>query len=116
MTSCAIVVPVESCIANVSITELLMFLALQWVGSLDFANNEDANGNVSITKSESLLEQEQEIVSGVKSLLGDSKLDCLVCVAGGWAGGNAAAEGEKSMKLLYRVKFTCFPQSYTMVV
>ncbi|GAU93834.1 hypothetical protein RvY_05708 [Ramazzottius varieornatus] len=63
-----------------------------WVGSLDFANNEDANGNVSITKSESLLEQEQEIVSGVKSLLGDSKLDCLVCVAGGWAGGNAAAE------------------------
>ena len=70
-------------------------MTLQWVGSLDFNSNEDAHGNVSITQKDSLLEQEQEIVSGVKGLLGDSKLDCLVCVAGGWAGGNTAAEGTK---------------------
>ncbi len=27
------------------------------------------------------------------SALGDSKVDAVVCVAGGWAGGNAASDG-----------------------
>ncbi len=29
----------------------------------------------------------------VENVLGDNKLDAIVCVAGGWAGGNAASNG-----------------------
>ena len=34
--------------------------------------------------------QEETILSEVKKILGDDKLDGVICVAGGWAGGNSA--------------------------
>lgn len=34
-------------------------------------------------------EQENEVTSKVASVLGGEKLDAVICVAGGWTGGNA---------------------------
>ena len=34
-----------------------------------------------------------QVLSGVGEACGDTKLDALYCVAGGWVGGNAAADG-----------------------
>ncbi|XP_053212762.1 dihydropteridine reductase-like [Panonychus citri] len=62
-----------------------------WVAAVDFAANPDADANV-IIKSQQLTDQENEVVSGIESSLGGSKLDAVVCVAGGWAGGNASAK------------------------
>lgn len=61
-----------------------------WVGSIDLMPNEQADGNVVVKPSDSWTEQEEEITKNVDTLLGDSKLDAILCVAGGWAGGNAA--------------------------
>lgn len=40
----------------------------------------------------SLLAQESQILSETKAILGDKKVDAIICVAGGWAGGNASSE------------------------
>ncbi|KAL4232090.1 hypothetical protein ACF0H5_009666 [Mactra antiquata] len=63
-----------------------------WVGSIDLAPNELADGNIVVKPGSSWTEQEDEIVKNVDTLLGDNKLDAVLCVAGGWAGGNAASK------------------------
>jgi len=55
--------------------------------------NEQADGNVLVKPEASWTEQEEDITKNVEVLLGDNKLDAVLCVAGGWAGGNAAAKG-----------------------
>ena len=48
------------------------------------------------------LEQEQEIIDGVKGMdFGDSKVDAVLCVAGGWAGGNVSATGGIQLQRLF---------------
>ncbi|WAR22091.1 DHPR-like protein [Mya arenaria] len=61
-----------------------------WVGSIDLVPNEQADGNVVVKPGDSWTEQEEDITKNVETLLGDNKLDAVLCVAGGWAGGNAA--------------------------
>jgi dihydropteridine reductase len=39
-------------------------------------------------------DQEREVSSRVNETLGDDKVDAILCVAGGWAGGNAASKGQ----------------------
>ncbi|KAI1278483.1 Dihydropteridine reductase [Halotydeus destructor] len=63
-----------------------------WVGSLDLVENEDASASVVVKGDDSWEEQERSVVSQVDKVLAGSKLDAIVCVAGGWAGGNAAAD------------------------
>ena len=69
-------------------------VCFQWVGSIDLAPNEQADGNVVVKPGDNWTDQEDEITKSVESLLGDNKLDAVLCVAGGWAGGNAAAKGK----------------------
>ena len=71
----------------------------QWVTSVDLVANEEANENVVIKSLESWTDQEKEVVDGVSSILNTTKLDAVVCVAGGWAGGNAASDGTLPNKL-----------------
>ncbi|KAL7299992.1 dihydropteridine reductase [Trichogramma pretiosum] len=61
-----------------------------WVGSIDMKINEAADANIVINNEHNWLEQEENILSQVKELLGEEKLDGVICVAGGWAGGNAS--------------------------
>ncbi|XP_062566586.1 dihydropteridine reductase-like [Saccostrea cucullata] len=63
-----------------------------WVGSIDLMPNEQADANVVVKPSESWLSQEEEVLKGVESIIGGEKLDAVLCVAGGWAGGNAASK------------------------
>jgi len=60
-----------------------------WVASIDLAANEKADCNVLVKPEAGLPEQEADVTSKVGDLLGDEKLDAILCVAGGWAGGNA---------------------------
>ncbi|GAB1605820.1 dihydropteridine reductase-like [Argonauta hians] len=62
-----------------------------WVGSIDRMDNEEANFNVKVTGS-TLFEQKDEIAKSLATCLGESKLDAIFCVAGGWAGGNAGSK------------------------
>lgn len=61
-----------------------------WVSSIDLVENEDANSNILVKAEQGILEQEKQLVSSLESVLDGNKLDAIVCVAGGWAGGDAS--------------------------
>lgn len=61
----------------------------QWVGSIDMAENETADTNIIVSRDANWVEQETAVLTQVESALNGEKLDAVICVAGGWAGGNA---------------------------
>ncbi|XP_033222112.1 dihydropteridine reductase [Belonocnema kinseyi] len=61
-----------------------------WVGSIDMKSNEEADGNVIVKSDQSWTEQQEDILAQVTKILNGNKVDGIICVAGGWAGGNAA--------------------------
>ncbi|EGI59995.1 PREDICTED: dihydropteridine reductase [Acromyrmex echinatior] len=61
-----------------------------WVGSIDMQPNEQADANVIVKPDNNWQEQQTEILTQVKDILKNEKVDGIICVAGGWAGGNAA--------------------------
>jgi len=63
-----------------------------WVSSVDLIQNEKANANVLISNSDTLVSQEVEVIDGLTKVLDGGKLDAIICVAGGWAGGSAASK------------------------
>ena len=69
------------------------FFLFQWVGSIDLMPNENADANIIVKPCESWTQQEEEVCRDVEGVVGSEKLDAVFCVAGGWAGGNAAAKG-----------------------
>lgn len=46
--------------------------------------------------------QETEVLKNVKEVLKDEKLDAVICVAGGWAGGNASKDLAKNTDLMVK--------------
>lgn len=63
-----------------------------WVASIDLASNEEANANIIVKMNESFTEQAEQVTTDVASLLEEQKVDAIICVAGGWAGGSAKAK------------------------
>ncbi|XP_064484261.1 dihydropteridine reductase-like [Ornithodoros turicata] len=63
-----------------------------WVGSVDQIPNEEADANILVQKCDSWKEQHDAVLQSVATSLKDEKVDALICVAGGWAGGNAASD------------------------
>ncbi|XP_005517875.2 PREDICTED: dihydropteridine reductase [Pseudopodoces humilis] len=63
-----------------------------WVASIDLAENADASANVVVTATDSFPEQAEQVTAEVGKLLGEEKVDAILCVAGGWAGGSAKAK------------------------
>ncbi|KAM6953478.1 quinoid dihydropteridine reductase a [Aplochiton taeniatus] len=63
-----------------------------WVASIDIVANEEASANVLVKLSESFTEQAGQVTADVALLLGDQKVDAILCVAGGWAGGNCSSK------------------------
>ncbi|XP_057187299.1 dihydropteridine reductase [Triplophysa rosa] len=63
-----------------------------WVASIDLNANEDANANITVKMTESFTEQASQVTTDVCELLGEEKVDAILCVAGGWAGGSAKAK------------------------
>ncbi|KAJ7398553.1 Dihydropteridine reductase [Pitangus sulphuratus] len=78
-----------------------------WVASIDLAENADASASVVVRATDSFPEQAEQVIDSVFSirffyvlkvtaeigkLLGEEKVDAILCVAGGWAGGSAKAK------------------------
>uniref|UniRef100_A0A1W7RAM1 Dihydropteridine reductase n=1 Tax=Hadrurus spadix TaxID=141984 RepID=A0A1W7RAM1_9SCOR len=63
-----------------------------WVGSVDLASNDEAHASMVIKSTDSWLDQENDVTSGVEAMLKGEKLDAIICVAGGWGGGNAGSK------------------------
>ena len=60
--------------------------------SVDLVANEEASLNVLVTLTQSWQEQSRKVNDDVTAGLATDKLAAVICVAGGWAGGNAADE------------------------
>lgn len=60
-----------------------------WVASIDMKEMEDADASIIVEPSESWTNQEKQVLSKVEEVLGGEKLEAVINVAGGWAGGNA---------------------------
>lgn len=78
-----------------------------WVMAIDIEGTGQypvADSNVVISKKHmnSLIDQEKQVLEATKAALGDNKVDAIICVAGGWAGGNATSENlvENTDKML----------------
>ncbi|XP_053112175.1 dihydropteridine reductase [Hemicordylus capensis] len=63
-----------------------------WVASIDLAENDEANANIVVEVSDSFIQQADQVTEDVGKLLGEKKVDAILCVAGGWAGGSAKAK------------------------
>ncbi|XP_030385604.1 dihydropteridine reductase [Scaptodrosophila lebanonensis] len=73
-----------------------------WVGSIDLSENEKADVSIVVPRDSNWAEQESEIVGKVGETLNGEKLDAVICVAGGWAGGNAKKDLAKNADLMWR--------------
>lgn len=56
--------------------------------------NDEASANIIVNPDDSWIDQGKAVVDKVSEVLEGSKLDAVLCVAGGWAGGNAASKGK----------------------
>ncbi|XP_004432412.1 PREDICTED: dihydropteridine reductase [Ceratotherium simum simum] len=63
-----------------------------WVASIDVVENEDASASVVVKMTDSFTEQADQVTAEIGKLLGEEKVDAILCVAGGWAGGNAKSK------------------------
>ncbi|XP_068620394.1 dihydropteridine reductase [Battus philenor] len=73
-----------------------------WVASVDLNPNESADVNVIVPKDASWVQQEEYVVKELGTALQGQKVNAVICVAGGWAGGNAAKDLSKQADLMWR--------------
>lgn len=87
-------------------------ISVQWVASIDLSPNETADANILVTKLDSWTDQEAEVNAKVEETLAGEKVDAILCVAGGWAGGSAKA---KSKTLFPKFVFRNFEFFYLCI-
>lgn len=73
-----------------------------WVGSIDLSENENADLSVLVPRDSSWIEQESEVITKVGQALKGDKLDAVICVAGGWIGGNVKKDLAKNADMMWR--------------
>ena len=73
-----------------------------WVGSIDLSENEHADVSIVVARDSSWVDQESEVIVKVGEALNGEKLDAVICVAGGWAGGNSKKDLAKSSDMMWR--------------
>ena len=61
--------------------------------SIDLVSNDQANHNIILSPQDTWEHQNSTVVSQLKTILGGDLVSAIVCVAGGWAGGNIASDG-----------------------
>ncbi|KAI8322812.1 NAD(P)-binding protein [Martensiomyces pterosporus] len=59
--------------------------------SVDLLENPEADHSVTVSPGQDLSAQGHEVAQGISPLLDGAKVDAVLCVAGGWQGGNAAS-------------------------
>ncbi|VDO77772.1 unnamed protein product [Onchocerca flexuosa] len=74
-----------------------------WTLNIDLLKNEMADANVVVNKNASWTEQESSVLKSVGEILNGERLDAVLCVAGGWADGNANSENMiKNSEILWK--------------
>ncbi|XP_031618953.1 dihydropteridine reductase [Contarinia nasturtii] len=73
-----------------------------WVGNIDLTANDQADANIIVDKEAGWTEQESAILDQLQGLLNTNQLDAVICVAGGWAGGNASKDLAKNADLMWK--------------
>ncbi|CAH2235361.1 dihydropteridine reductase [Pararge aegeria] len=73
-----------------------------WVASVDLNPNDSADVNITVPKDASWVQQEEYVVNELGAALQGQKVNAVICVAGGWAGGNAAKDLSKQAELMWR--------------
>ena len=81
----------ENILASVVLDNEPSYQGGWWVANIDIKTNAEADANV-LVEGDSWQSQEQCVTSGVASAIGEDKLDAVICVAGGWAGGSPASK------------------------
>ena len=79
---------------------------MQWVGSVDLVANDEASANIIVNPADAWVDQGKAVADNVAEVLEGNKVDAVLCVAGGWAGGNAASKG----KSMYRKQLLTYLQ------
>lgn len=64
--------------------------------------NEQADFSIVVSRDSNWVDQEKEVVTKIGSQLNGQKLDAVICVAGGWAGGNATKDLANSSDLMWK--------------
>lgn len=64
--------------------------------------NAEADANILVARDADFVAQESQVLEAVKGLLNDEKLDAVVCVAGGWIGGNSSKDLAKNTDLMIK--------------
>lgn len=64
------------------------------------AENETADANILVDRDADFVAQETAVLSQVAAALKGEKLDAVICVAGGWAGGNATKDLAKNADMM----------------
>lgn len=64
--------------------------------------NDLADENIIVERDQNWIDQETSILKALSNILKDDKLDAVICVAGGWAGGNAKQDLAKNADLMWR--------------
>merc|ERR1719291_800250 len=73
-----------------------------WVANVDMKTSEAADVNI-LVEGETWAQQEENVTKSVVAALGDEKLDAVICMAGGWAGGSPASKDFiKNSDLMWR--------------
>jgi len=73
-----------------------------WVANVDMKTNELADENI-LVEGETWVQQEENVTRIVEAALGGEKLDAVVCMAGGWAGGSPSSKDfVKNSDLMWR--------------
>ncbi|CAG4947792.1 unnamed protein product [Colias eurytheme] len=73
-----------------------------WVANIDLSSNDKADVNITVPKDGTWLQQEEHVVNELGAALQGQKVNAVICVAGGWAGGNAAKDLSKQADLMWR--------------
>ncbi|KAJ2362526.1 hypothetical protein IW150_006984, partial [Coemansia sp. RSA 2607] len=61
------------------------------VVNVAFDASNDADANIKVSRTDSLPDQGTQVLQQIEEIMSDSKADAVLCVAGGWQGGNAAS-------------------------
>ena len=59
--------------------------------------NDEASANITVNPADTWVDQGKAVADKVAEVLEGHKVDAVLCVAGGWAGGNAASKGKISI-------------------
>jgi len=62
-----------------------------WVCSIDINANDEADTNILVNPNDTWLEQEKHVCSTMIGTLAESKVEAIINMAGGWAGGNSSS-------------------------